>query len=160
MTVSDPGTGNRTRSVDVDLTGYPVTDPAAARSQTTSEPLGFWLDGNGKVTTDPGHAVAPSGRVREVTPATRPAGRTEPAGPGTADPVYVRTNTLAVLAFIFSLFGSAVLAVILGHIALKQISQTGERGHGLAMVGTIIGYTSTAVIAAVVIAGAVAAATT
>lgn len=57
------------------------------------------------------------------------------------------------LAFVFSLLGSAVVAVILGHIALKQIESTGEKGHGLALAGTVIGYVTTSLVVVIAIIG-------
>lgn len=156
--MSDLGSPKRL-SVDVDLTGYPVSPGAApVRPVTGDEPPGLWLDGDGNVTADPGRAVAPSARRPTQPEVTRSAeGHREL--PRVAEAVSVRTNTLAVLAFVFSLFGSALLAVILGHVALTQIRATGEKGHGLAMAGTIIGYLSTAVVVVILIAGAVTAAT-
>jgi hypothetical protein len=54
-------------------------------------------------------------------------------------PMPVGTNGLAIAslicAFIFPLVG-----VILGHIALNQIKQTGQEGRGLAIAGLVIGY--------------------
>lgn len=49
------------------------------------------------------------------------------------------TNTLAIVAFVASFFVSLV-GIICGHIALCQIKRSGERGRGLALAGTIIGY--------------------
>lgn len=50
-----------------------------------------------------------------------------------------RTNTLAVLAFIFGIFGG-YLAIVFGHIAKSQIKRTGERGSGLSTAGLVLGY--------------------
>lgn len=49
------------------------------------------------------------------------------------------TNTMAILALVFA-FVFAPAAIVLGHIARKQIQQTGEEGDGLALAGLIIGY--------------------
>src|SRR5206468_1584997 len=54
-------------------------------------------------------------------------------------PAANRTNGLAIAALISSFFIS-LLGVILGHIALNQISRTGEGGRGLAIAGLVIGY--------------------
>ena len=65
-----------------------------------------------------------------------------------------KTNTLALVAFIGSFFVSLV-GIIVGHIALSQIKRTGEKGHGFALAGTIIGYVMfvlTALAVAVIIA--------
>lgn len=50
-----------------------------------------------------------------------------------------KTNTMAIAALISSFFIS-LLGVILGHIALNQIKNTGEGGRGLAIAGLVIGY--------------------
>jgi uncharacterized protein YdbL (DUF1318 family) len=90
---------------------------------------------------------------------------TPPAWPGAADnqmqppapqaPQGDRTNTLAIVAFIGSFFVS-LLGIIAGHIALRQIKRSGEKGHGFALAGTIIGYVSlvlTAILVVVMVAG-------
>ncbi len=50
-------------------------------------------------------------------------------------------NTLSVvsLASALSIVG-ALIAVITGHIALKQIKASGESGRSLAVTGTVLGY--------------------
>lgn len=59
---------------------------------------------------------------------------------GTVD----RTNTLAIASFALALSGLTILAqiagIVTGHIALKQIRASGERGHELAKWGLIISY--------------------
>ncbi len=49
------------------------------------------------------------------------------------------TNTMAILALVFA-FVFAPAAIVLGHIAKKQIRQTGEQGEGLATAGLWLGY--------------------
>jgi len=49
------------------------------------------------------------------------------------------TNSLAIAAFACG-FIFAPLAIVFGHIALGQIRRTGEQGHGLAVLGLILGY--------------------
>ncbi|HEY8473083.1 MAG TPA: DUF4190 domain-containing protein [Natronosporangium sp.] len=49
------------------------------------------------------------------------------------------TNTMAILALVFA-FVFAPAAIVLGHIARKQIRETGEEGDGLALAGLVIGY--------------------
>ncbi|MCM3502008.1 DUF4190 domain-containing protein [Microbacterium sp. P26] len=61
-----------------------------------------------------------------------------------------KTNLLAILSLIASLVGfilflpviGQIAGVIMGHISLKQIKTTGERGHGMALAGLLIGYIS------------------
>jgi hypothetical protein len=46
---------------------------------------------------------------------------------------------MAILALVFA-FIFAPAAIVLGHIAKKQIRQTGEQGEGLATAGLWLGY--------------------
>ncbi|RFA22502.1 DUF4190 domain-containing protein [Subtercola boreus] len=48
-------------------------------------------------------------------------------------------NILAIVSIVSAFFVSLV-AIITGHIALSQIKRSGEKGRGLALAGTIIGY--------------------
>lgn len=50
-----------------------------------------------------------------------------------------KTNGLAIVAFILSFFIS-ILGIILGHIAIRDIRLTGERGDGLAWTAITIGW--------------------
>jgi len=52
---------------------------------------------------------------------------------------------MALVSMICSLAGiftgvTAVVGIILGHIALNQIKNTGEEGRGMAVAGLVIGY--------------------
>jgi hypothetical protein len=63
-----------------------------------------------------------------------------------------RTNTMAIVSLILSLVGlvtgiTAPVGAVLGHLARKQIRQTGEEGEGLALAGIIIGWIITGVLA-------------
>jgi Domain of unknown function (DUF4190) len=49
------------------------------------------------------------------------------------------TNTVAILSLIFA-FVFAPVGIILGHVAKKQIKQTGEQGDGLATAGLVLSY--------------------
>jgi hypothetical protein len=49
------------------------------------------------------------------------------------------TNTMAILALVFA-FVFSPAAIVLGHVAKKQIRQTGEQGEGLATAGLWLGY--------------------
>jgi hypothetical protein len=60
--------------------------------------------------------------------------------PATTTPLPM-TNTLAILSLIFS-FVFAIVGVILGHVALNQLAQTGQQGRGLAIAGLTVGYIS------------------
>ncbi|WP_328354328.1 DUF4190 domain-containing protein [Mycobacterium sp. NBC_00419] len=66
---------------------------------------------------------------------------TQPISVGYVVPVVVRsTNSMAVASFVCSLLCLSVLGVIFGHVALSQISRSGEDGKGLAIAGLVIGY--------------------
>jgi uncharacterized membrane protein YidH (DUF202 family) len=51
-------------------------------------------------------------------------------------------NVLSIVAFVISLLGFNIIAVILGFIALNQVNRSGERGKGLANAAIIIGLLS------------------
>lgn len=58
-----------------------------------------------------------------------------------------KTNTMALVSLISSILGftavpflGSIVAIITGHMALRQIRDTGEGGAGLAKAGLIIGY--------------------
>ena len=77
-------------------------------------------------------------------------------------PVQRRTNPLAVaslacgLGQIFFWFLAAIPAVVLGHVARRQIRQTGEDGQGMATAGLVLGWIGIA-LTVLFIAGVVAA---
>jgi hypothetical protein len=67
--------------------------------------------------------------------------------PGYGAPGYVpvaSTNTMAILALVFAFIFSPA-AIVLGHLAKKQIRQTGEQGEGLATAGLWLGYIFTGI---------------
>ncbi|QEW02972.1 DUF4190 domain-containing protein [Microbacterium lushaniae] len=66
-----------------------------------------------------------------------------------------RTNGLAVASLVCSIVGivfsftivlglASVAGVILGHLSLKRLKTSGEAGYGMAMAGTIIGWSGVA----------------
>jgi len=67
--------------------------------------------------------------------------------PGYGTPGYVpvaSTNVMAILALVFA-FVFSPAAIVLGHLAKKQIRQTGEQGEGLATAGLWLGYIFTGI---------------
>lgn len=68
------------------------------------------------------------------------------ARPGRYYPAGHQTNSLAVVSFaaglgqIFLWFIGGIVAIVCGHIARRQIRETGETGSGLALTGLILGY--------------------
>lgn len=93
-----------------------------------------------------------------LPPPAAPAWGPQPPGPGWGPqpppgygpmpyPVPVRpTNQLAIAALVcgcaqvFFWILTGIPAVILGHIARRQIRETGENGDGMALAGLILGY--------------------
>ncbi|WP_217183723.1 DUF4190 domain-containing protein [Streptomyces sp. AC495_CC817] len=50
------------------------------------------------------------------------------------------TNGLAIATLVLGICGFAIVPVIMGHIALRQIRERGDAGSGLAIAGLILGY--------------------
>jgi hypothetical protein len=61
-----------------------------------------------------------------------------------------RTNTWSIVGFITSFF-IGPLGIVFSLIALKQIKETGERGHGLAIAGLILGIIGTILLIAALV---------
>lgn len=62
--------------------------------------------------------------------------------PGYPPPPYGQpqgTNIMAILSLVFA-FVFPPVGIVLGHIAKKQIRQTGEQGDGLATAGLVLSY--------------------
>ena len=85
----------------------------------------------------PGYTPAPG----YEQPPQQPYGYAQPQGypQQYAAPMPTGTNGLAIASLICA-FVFPIVGVILGHIALNQIKQTGQEGHGLAVAGLVIGY--------------------
>ena len=49
-------------------------------------------------------------------------------------------NVLSIISLVTSILFVSVVGIVTGHIALSQIKKTGEKGRGLALWGTILGY--------------------
>jgi Domain of unknown function (DUF4190) len=72
-----------------------------------------------------------------------PYGAPPQYGPPMYAPV-ATTNTLAILALVFA-FVFPVAGIVMGHIAKRQIRESGEEGAGLATAGLAVGYAFTAI---------------
>ncbi|WP_409073728.1 DUF4190 domain-containing protein [Micromonospora chalcea] len=90
-------------------------------------------------------------------PGHPPPGTYPPPGayPGYAMPP-ARTNTMAIVALVLSLVGfasciTAPIGAIMGHVARKQIRETGEQGEGMATAAIIVGWILTALLVAGII---------
>ena len=69
-------------------------------------------------------------------------------GPGSTLVAGRQTNTLAIVSLVAGIAGYVIphpfigglVAIITGHMARRQIRQTGEDGAGLALAGLVLGY--------------------
>ena len=64
--------------------------------------------------------------------------------------VVPRTNGMAIAALVcgiggFFVFPASFAAVVLGHVARREILRTGEAGSGMATAGLILGYIGTVI---------------
>jgi len=120
--------------------GQPPQDPYAQQPPTPpTNPYAQTPPPSQPVTPPPSQPVTPA----YGTP-TYPAQPTSasPYGYAAAAP---QQNSMALVSMILSLVGlvswiTAPVGAILGHIALKQIRQTGESGEGMAKAGIIVGW--------------------
>jgi hypothetical protein len=79
----------------------------------------------------------------------------QPYPPYAPYPAAPPTNGLAIAALVCGVGGfviglSFIPAIVCGHLARRQIRQTGEQGGGLALAGLILGYVGTALFIAVI----------
>lgn len=125
----------------------PPWPPAAAAQSTPGEPgpAGYPAGGYPGAPTYPPSSAYPPPPPYPGQPAAGP-----PVG---APPPGQRTNALAIIALICSLAGlitaiSAPIGAVLGHIALRQIGQTGEEGGSLAKAAIWVGWIITGLIVA------------
>lgn len=72
-------------------------------------------------------------------------------------PIPRATDGLAIGSFVCGLVGLGLIAIILGHVALRRIRTSGDAGSGFAIVGLVLGYLA---VAAVIVGLIVAAVTT
>lgn len=62
---------------------------------------------------------------------------------GAYDQQNPKMNVLAIVSLVASILSSfffSIVAVVTGHIALRQIKRTGEQGRVLAIIGLVLGY--------------------
>jgi hypothetical protein len=86
---------------------------------------------------------------RQQTYGQQPYGQQPYGAPAYGYGTAARINPLAIVALVSSLVGlfaipviGQIVGIITGHISLKQIKTTGERGRCMALSGVLIGYIS------------------
>ncbi len=55
-------------------------------------------------------------------------------------------NSFALVSFITALCGISILGLVFGFIALSQIKETGQEGHGFAIAGITISFVSLGIV--------------
>jgi hypothetical protein len=124
--------------------GPPPQDPYAPQPpQAPTNPYAQTPPPASVPPVSPGPATPPYGQP-QYSPApygTPQYGQQSPYGYATAPP----QNSMALVSMILSLVGilswiTAPVGAILGHVAMKQIRQTGESGEGMAKTGIIVGW--------------------
>ena len=102
-------------------------------------------------------STQPIGHTTDGQPIYPIVGYTPDGQPVTADravgvkPVGAGTNTMAILSLIAA-WNFFPLGIIFGHVALSQLTSTGQSGRGLAIAGLTLGYFSLAAAALIAIA--------
>ncbi|EEP73149.1 hypothetical protein MCAG_03476 [Micromonospora sp. ATCC 39149] len=136
----------------------PAGGPNDPWSQPSTPPVDPTLPVSGQPTGGDPYAPAPvdpyAGMKMEqaapvagpyAVPGYAPAGYPAPGYPGYGYPPAQRTNGMAVAALVLALVGvasciTAPIGAILGHVARKQIRETGEGGAGMAQAAIIVGW--------------------
>lgn len=117
-------------------------EPAYGAPPASGQPA-YGLPAGGEPVFDPAQAYgAPGYGPPAYGPPPGYPGQPGYGAPGYGPPMYpqaMTTNTLAILALVFA-FVFAPASIVLGHLAKKQIRQTGEQGEGLATAGLWLGY--------------------
>jgi hypothetical protein len=96
------------------------------------------------------HAIPQEGRVMaQYRPGDPPTTVPPPLpGEGGSVPAQRAVNSLAIVSLVAGIAGyiiphpfiAGLVAIVTGHMARRQIRQTGESGSGLAMAGLVLGY--------------------
>ncbi|SCL36624.1 protein of unknown function [Micromonospora pallida] len=145
----DPYSPEQPAGADPYIPAQPAgADPYVPVQPTSGQPVAdaYGTPGYAAGYPTPGYA-APGHPPAGYPPAGYP-----PAGyPAYPYPPARRTNTLALVALIMSLVGiascaTAPVGAILGHVAQRQIRETGEDGEGMAKAAIIVGWVLTGLI--------------
>ena len=80
-------------------------------------------------------------RTKDVTTETAVTGNEQ-----VEIPACPQTNACATISLIAALTGLFLIAIVFGHIALSQLDESDERGQGIALTGTIIGWVEAGIV--------------
>ncbi|MBL3700902.1 DUF4190 domain-containing protein [Leucobacter luti] len=152
----DPSQPNAAPEAEQPTTALPASEQAPA------QPAPAFPEAPAAPQAAPAYPLAPAYAAAPPAPPLdgQPAGAPYQGAPYQGAPQQAPLNTLSVIALVGGILFN-IVGIICGHIALSQIKRTGERGRGLALAGTIIGYVSLAIsviatISLIVFAGAAA----
>ncbi|MBV1849237.1 DUF4190 domain-containing protein [Catellatospora tritici] len=123
----------------------PPTNPYVPQPPATSDPYST------PPASDSPYAAPSSGSPYQQPPVSgqpygqQPYQQQQPYGGQPGYPVARPQNSMALIAMILAIAGiltfiTAPIGAILGHMALKQVRQTGEEGEGMAKAGIIVGW--------------------
>jgi Domain of unknown function (DUF4190) len=117
---------------------YPQSDPYGTQPGSPAAPYGGQTYGGQTYGGQPYGGQQYGGQQYGGQPY---GGQQYPAG---GYPQATGTNIMAILSLVFA-FVFAPVGIVLGHLAKRQIRQTGEQGSGLATAGLVISYVITGV---------------
>ncbi|GIM78289.1 DUF4190 domain-containing protein [Winogradskya consettensis] len=120
--------------------------PASGQPSYGQQPPPYGAPASGGPASDP-YGQSPYGAPTSGQPYGQPGYGQPGYGQPYAQPGYqaaAPTNTMAILSLVFA-FVFAPAAIVMGHVAKKQIRQTHESGDGLATAGLWLGYIFTSV---------------
>jgi hypothetical protein len=162
LPVHRPGGKRPDRRVRRDGARYPDgrRGRRGGEAMTNPQQPSEWSDPNWQPETPWSGSSPPPGPASGDTahmPPYPPPAATPPgypaAYPGGAYPygqpmvVNAPMNGLAIASMIISILGFGPIGAIMGHIARKQIRETGEQGDGFALAGIIVGWVYTGIFA-------------
>jgi hypothetical protein len=96
----------------------------------------------------PRTASPPATRPVESPRVRRPA---PPARPHTGGPPNGMAIASMVLGIVWAGWIGSILAVVFGHVALKQIERTDQGGRGMAVAGLVLGYLGLGILALIMV---------
>ncbi|WP_281892553.1 DUF4190 domain-containing protein [Phytohabitans aurantiacus] len=108
---------------------YPYSDPYGAQPGSPAAPYGGQPGSPAQPSSGQPYSGQPYGGQQYGQPQYPAGGYAQTPG----------TNIMAILSLVFA-FVFAPAAIVLGHIAKKQIKERGEQGSGLATAGLVLGY--------------------
>lgn len=144
----DPARSGQPSAPPVDPT-RPTNDPPVPEQPTGYDPYAPAQPAAGQ----PGGDAYPMGG--QPAPGHPPAGYYPTGYPPYPYPPVRGTNSMALAALILSLVGvgsciTAPVGAILGHVARRQIRETGEQGDGMAKAAIIVGWVLTGLLLLVI----------